>query len=90
MGSAVAEKEREITCPSCGQIRIVSARHARRAPKTCNLCRFPRTSGPDEEDIRFWLERLSDEEIVEIVWALWAVEIDPERIRRRRRELGCS
>ncbi len=68
MATAVAvTPTREIVCPGCGRIRLVSERNARRAPQNCMLCRNPgKRKDPDDKDRRFWLSRFSDQEICEM------------------------
>lgn len=50
---------RLIRCPSCGTLRTVSARHARRKPQGCRSCR--NTDFFDGQ--AFWLSHFSDDEI---------------------------
>ena len=69
---------REIVCPGCGGLRVLTARHARRAagsygrPTLCKRCRTPRP--PTDSDRRYWLRRFSDEDIVLLAWAFWQEE----------------
>lgn len=47
-----------IRCPACGTPRTVSARQARRKPKSCSSCR------EEPDDLRgFWLENFDDNDI---------------------------
>lgn len=76
-------------CPSCGRQRSVSARTARRGPGRCRLC----ISGdgvieaPDDTDRRWWLERLSDEEIAEAALFMFGHRPDRAHIRSERERL---
>lgn len=46
-----------VRCPSCGTLRTISKRHARRKTKGCRMC-------SKQQDMRgFWLEMFSDDEI---------------------------
>jgi len=74
---AVATRERVIvSCPECHARREVGARSARRidageASGLCRSCRFPIPRAPPEDaDRAWWLERLSDTEIVEMASSL--------------------
>ena len=61
----------EIVCPGCGRRRVVSERNARRAPKTCMLCRNPSKRGAvDDSDRRFWLKKFSDQAICEMAMGI--------------------
>ena len=56
--ATATQKLKLIKCGECGTSRTVTARHARRKPKTCRNCKA------DLEDYRvFWLENFSDLEI---------------------------
>jgi hypothetical protein len=64
MASPTTTKLKLIRCPNCGSLRNVTARHARRNPKTCRAC-------ARSEDYRvFWLEIFTDEEICVMVESL--------------------
>ena len=80
---------REVVCPSCGQPREISDRHARRTEDTlCVACRFPaKRQPPGDADRRYWLERFTDEEIVIMVEAITDQKADIDRIAWWRREL---
>lgn len=63
---------RIVACPNCGRERVISTRHARRKPPTCNLCRFPtRKYNPTDGDRRFWLERFTDDEIIDMCFGIF-------------------
>ena len=78
-----------VTCPSCGRMRDVSARTARRGAGRCKWC----LSGdgviecPDDTDRAFWLERFDDDTIYEMALGLCGRRPDRERIRSERERL---
>jgi hypothetical protein len=78
-----------VVCPSCGRERDVSARTARRGAGRCKWC----LSGdgiiepPDDTDRCYWLERFTDDEIVEMVMWMFGRRPDRERIRSERERL---
>ena len=88
MASAYSEEiPRDVICPSCGSVRRVSGRHARRSP-TCSLCRYPARVKPiTNSDRRFWLKTFSDEEIIEIAFWMFNREGDIEAVRTWRAAL---
>jgi hypothetical protein len=80
------EVPRDVTCPSCGGVRRVSRRHARRNPQNpCPLCRRPqRRQPPTDSDRRFWLRAFSDDEIIDIVLGMFDQRGDIEVVRAWR------
>lgn len=79
---------REVVCPSCGQRRTVSDRQARRGTTLCKLCRYPHTRlRPEDKDRRFWLERFSDEEILDLALGVFGHLGSISHIRAWRRKL---
>lgn len=76
------EQTREVTCPRCGDKRVLSGRHARRnagsygRPGLCPQCRTPKPKPPTDSDRRYWLRRFSDDEIILFAWAFWKEDGD--------------
>jgi hypothetical protein len=94
---ARARIETRILCPTCGGIRDVTPRQARRiaspkdpAGRQCRECLIGRLSPrqkPDEEDHRFWLERFNDREIVDLCIAFYG-QGSPAAVATWRERLG--
>lgn len=84
MPTLAPEPTRELVCPGCGRRRTVSSRHARRVPATCKLCRNPAHTTPTVKEMYFWLERFSDEEIVQMASAIHGGEGDEAACRSFR------
>ena len=65
-----------VPCPGCGTPRLLTVRSRRRIEATgstrCTACRFPRPPITDEQR-RWWLKRLGDEEITELARGLFGV-----------------
>lgn len=81
------EPTRDVICPMCGGRRRVSGRHARRSP-VCSLCRHPaKIKAPEDKDRRFWLERFSDDEILDIAHGIFDKEGDLATIQAWRSHL---
>ena len=88
MALASARATRELICPGCGRLRLVSSRTARRVPKTCNLCRHPsQYRPPTDSDRRFWLKSFTDREIVDLAFAIFDEIVDAENVHSWRERL---
>jgi hypothetical protein len=93
-----AQTPTRISCPSCGRVRDVSLRQARRiesdrdpASARCKECRFGRTiprALPDDADRQFWLSRFDDEAILLFAWSLTREHGSRENVAGWRRKLG--
>jgi hypothetical protein len=78
-----------VECPSCGRVRDVSPRTARRGPGKCRFCLSPHSVPPvDDGARRYWLKRFSDVELAEIATGLIGRTIKPEVFHQRRVLLG--
>lgn len=93
VGGNKASYRREVQCPNCGGIREVSDRHARRTEQAtlCVACRNPsKHEPPSDNDRRFWLERFTDREIIEMTEAMTDQKASLATIQRWRRQLGVE
>lgn len=77
-----------VECPTCGRVRDVSARTARRGAGRCRFCLSPTTVPPvDNAARRYWLKRFSDVELAEIATGMTGRLVKPEVFHLRREAL---
>jgi hypothetical protein len=90
VGRVAAAASVSVRCPGCGTHRILSRRQARRAG-LCLLCRSrPETPTATDDDLRWWLRRFTDAEIVALAADFAGRETSPsslEAVRRQRHRL---
>ena len=78
-----------VTCPGCGRERDVSARTARRGAGRCRWCLAGdgHVEPPDDSDRVYWLERFTDDELVELATVIFNRPGSVRRIRAERERL---
>ena len=91
------EAPRQIVCPSCGDVRWLSAHTARRAERgerrgLCTRCRFPpRISAAERRRLaRWWLARYDDATIAAIAHAFGVEAASAENIAANRARLRAG
>ena len=90
-GSKSRHREKEnvaVRCPSCGEMRVVTVRSARRS-KHCKPCSYGWRGPRAESDYRgFWLARLTDDEIAQAPAVIAGVVCLREYVERRPQASG--
>jgi hypothetical protein len=78
-----------VACPSCGRLREVSARTARRGAGRCRWCLAGdgQVERPDDSDRVYWLERFTDEDLCELATIVFCRPGSLRRIRSERERL---